>query len=72
MVQAPFEAAGILIANPVKDFIVFFFDAFTEPVRRKNGHQRERNDQRADQSEGHSVGHGMKQFSSRAAERVDR
>src|SRR5260221_14118750 len=72
MIEAPFEAAGILIANPVEDAIVFFFYAFFEPVGSKNRDQGERDQQRTDEREGHGVGHGMKKFTGRAAESVDR
>src|SRR5258707_3230381 len=72
MIEAPFEAAGILIANPVEDAIVFFFYAFFEPVGSKNRDQGERDQQRTDEREGHGIGHGMKEFTGRGAESVDR
>src|SRR5260221_14488015 len=72
MIEAPFEAAGILIANPVEDAIVFFFYAFFETVGSKNRDQGERDQQRTDKREGHGVGHGMKKFTGRAGKGVDR
>src|SRR5215472_9007330 len=72
MVQAPFEAASVAVANPVEDAIFFFFYAGAEPVVSKNRNESQCDDQRADQRERHGVGHGMKELSSGTAERVDR
>src|SRR5882762_2610975 len=72
MIEAPFEAAGILIANPVEDAIVFFFYAFFEPVGSKNRNQSERDQQRTDEREGHGVRHGTKKFTGGAGKSVDR
>src|SRR6516164_9047405 len=71
MVQAPFEATSVAVANPVEDAIFFFFYAGAEPIVSKNRNQSKCDDKRADQRERHGVGHRVKEFSSRATERVD-
>ena len=72
MIETPFEAACVPIANPVENAIVFFLHAVREPVGSEHRNKGERDEERADEREGHGVGHGMKEFSGGAGERVDR
>ena len=72
MIEAPFEAAGVPIANAVEDAVFFFLYALAKPIGSENRDQSKSDEQRAYEREGHGVRHGMKEFSSRSAERVDR
>src|ERR1700757_1985925 len=71
MVQAPLQAAGVLIADPVVDGVLFFLHAALEPVGGEHGNYRQRKNQRTNKREPHGVRHRMKQFSSWAGECVD-
>src|SRR5262249_14113197 len=72
MVQTPIEAAGVVVADPVENTVLFFLHAASEPVRGEDRHEGQRKNKCADERKGHGIGHGVKEFSSRAGERVDR
>src|ERR1700722_15615927 len=72
MVEAPHQAAGISVADPVVNAILLFFDTALEPVRRDDRNKRQREDERAEERERHCVGHRVEQFSGRPGQRVDR
>src|SRR5215470_17938285 len=71
MIEAPVETPGIVVAEPVVDAIFFFLDAALEPIGGQYGNDGERQDERAEKSEAHGVGHGMKEFAGGAAQCVD-
>src|SRR5229473_4933782 len=71
MSEAPIEALGVALADPIEDAVLLFLDAFLENVPSHHGNNRKRKDERADEGEGHGVRHGMEEFSGRAGERVN-
>src|ERR1700676_980182 len=71
MIEAPSEACGIGIADPIEDAIVFFLNAFLEPVGGEDGNNGKSENQRADERKGHGVRHGVEKFAGGASESVD-
>ena len=71
VIEAPHEAPGVAVADPVENTIGFFPYAVLEPIGGEHGNEGERKDERADESEGHGVGHGMEEFAGGPGERVD-
>ena len=59
VIEAPFQAAGVLIADPIEDAVLLFLDATLEPVRRQHRNDRERENERAEERKSHGVRHGM-------------
>ena len=63
MIQAPTELLAITGSDALEKAIGLFLDAILEPVGGKHRNQGEREDEGADESEGHGVCHGMEKLS---------
>ena len=66
------KPAGVFIADPVENAILFFLDAALEPVRSQHRNNGEGKNQRADSAKAMVSAMGWKEFAGRPGERVDR
>src|SRR5271169_4491689 len=71
MIEAPLETSGVAVAYPIKDAVGLFPNTVLEPVRGQDGNKRERKNQGAEKSEGHSVSHRVEKFSGGTSEGVN-
>ena len=72
MVEAPRQLLPIFFLDPFERLVPPLAHAFLEPVRTHHRHERQREDERADQRHGHRVRHGVEELAGGTAERIDR
>jgi len=68
--ERPIQLNCVLFLHPFEGAIRFLVHALLEPLGSEHGDQRQ--DECADQSEGHGLGHGMEQFARGPGQRINR
>ncbi len=72
VIQAPLQLARVLPLHPLEGLVHPLVYALLKPVPAHDRNKRQGQNQRADQSDGHRVGHGPEQLAGRSGERIDR